>query len=107
MKRNLNVEIVIYGTEQLCPSCVQLPSSKDTYEWLYAAISRRFPDNTIKIAYVDIYSPPKEEVLRKFSQRVIDEEMFYPVVVINGKIVGEGNPSLKVIFKELENFGFA
>jgi len=37
---------------------------------------------------------------------VIKEDMFYPVVVIENKIVGEGNPRLKAVFSEMEKYGY-
>ncbi|QCJ43956.1 DUF1462 family protein [Bacillus sp. S3] len=100
------VEIVLYGAETLCPSCINLPSSKETFEWLEAAIARKFPDQPFKMSYVDIYQPlgDREKVI--FAKRVIEEDMFYPVVVIKEKIVGEGNPRLKTIFAELEKYGY-
>jgi disulfide oxidoreductase YuzD len=100
------VEIVLYGAEQLCPSCVNLPSSKETFEWLEAAIARKFPDQPFKMTYVDIYQPTGENEKLNFAKKVIEEDMFYPVVVINEKIVGEGNPRLKTIFSELESHGY-
>ncbi|WP_316571553.1 YuzD family protein [Neobacillus sp. YIM B06451] len=100
------VEIIVYGADQLCPSCVNLPSSKETYEWLEAAVSRKFPDQPFDITYVDIYNPPEAEEKRSFAERVIEEDMFYPVVLIGDKIVGEGNPRLKTVFAELENHGY-
>ncbi|WP_042353881.1 YuzD family protein [Bacillus rubiinfantis] len=100
------IEIVLYGAEQLCPSCVNLPSSKETFEWLEAAISRKFPDQPYKMSYVDIYNPPLEEKKRDFAQKVIEEDLFYPVVVIKDEIVGEGNPRLKTIFAKLEKYGY-
>jgi disulfide oxidoreductase YuzD len=101
-----NVEIVVYGADQLCPSCVHLPSSKETFEWLEAAISRKYSNHPFTITYVDIYNPPNEEEKSKFAERVIDEEMFYPVVLLEGKIVGEGSPRLKTIFAEMEKYGY-
>ncbi|CEG28418.1 YuzD family protein [Bacillus sp. B-jedd] len=100
------VEIIVYGAEQLCPSCVNLPSSKETYEWLEAAVSRKFPDQPFDITYVDIYNPPAEEEKQEFAERVIEEDMFYPVVLIDETVVGEGNPRLKTIFAELEKHGY-
>jgi disulfide oxidoreductase YuzD len=100
------VEIVLYGAEQLCPSCVNLPSSKETYEWLQAAIARKFPEQPFKMTYVDIIQPPEEAEKKHFAKRVIDEDMYYPVVVIKEKVVGEGNPRLKTIFSELEKYGY-
>ncbi|MBM7704606.1 YuzD family protein [Metabacillus iocasae] len=101
------VEICIYGADVICASCVNLPSSKDTYEWLEAALARKFPNQSFHITYVDIYNPPEDENKQQFSQRVIEEEMFYPVVVINGTVVGEGNPKLKSVYNELEKYGFS
>lgn len=100
------VEIVVFGAEQLCPSCVNLPSSKETFEWLEAAIARKFADQPFSISYVDIYNPPDDEKKKDFAQRVIEEDMFYPVVLLEEKIVGEGNPKLKTIYAEMEKFGY-
>ncbi|MBO8176281.1 MAG: YuzD family protein [Bacillus sp. (in: Bacteria)] len=99
-------EIVVYGAEQVCPSCVNLPSSKETYEWLEAAISRKFPNQPFTIKYVDIFQPPEDEEMKAFAIRVIEEDLFYPVVVIEGEIVGEGNPKLKTIYAKLEKYGY-
>jgi disulfide oxidoreductase YuzD len=104
--KHMNIEVVLYGADTLCPSCVHLPSSKETFEWLEAAISRKFPDQAFKMTYVDIYQPPSDEEKEEFAKRVIEEDMFYPVVVIKDKVVGEGNPRLKTIFHELEKHGY-
>ncbi|TCN21327.1 YuzD family protein [Mesobacillus foraminis] len=105
---NKQVELVVYGAEQLCPSCVNLPSSKETFEWLEAAISRKFKDQPFTITYVDIHNPPSDEPSKcKFAQRVIEEGMFYPVVLLDDRIVGEGNPRLKTIFAEMEKYGYS
>ncbi len=101
------VEITIYGTEVLCPSCVNLPSSKETYEWLQAAVSRKYPNQPFTISYIDIFNPENcEEKKKEFAIRVVEEDMFYPVVVINGEIVGEGNPKLKAVYAEMEKYGY-
>lgn len=99
-----NVQIYVYGAEQLCPSCVNLPSSKETFEWLEAAVSRKYPNQDFSISYVDIQHPPQER--EEFARRVIEEDMFYPVVLIEDEIVGEGNPKLKTIFAEMEKYGY-
>jgi disulfide oxidoreductase YuzD len=99
-------EICVYGADVLCPSCVNLPSSKETYDWLDAAISRKFPDQPFTITYVDIHKTVEDQEKKLFAERVIEEDMFYPVVVINGEIVGEGNPRLKTIYAELEKYGY-
>jgi disulfide oxidoreductase YuzD len=109
MKRmeNNGIEVIVYGSEQLCASCLNLPSSIETFEWISAAIARKFPDQPIDITYVDINNPPNVDFKQKFAEKVIKEDMFYPVVVINEKVVGEGNPRLKTIYSELEKLGFS
>ncbi|MFE8696688.1 YuzD family protein [Cytobacillus sp. FJAT-53684] len=100
------IEMTVYGAEQLCPSCVNLPSSKETYEWLKAAIARKYPNQPFKVTYVDILNPPEDEEKKNFAQRVIEEDMFYPVVLIEDQVVGEGNPRLKTIYAEMERRGY-
>lgn len=101
------VEICVYGAEVLCPSCVNLPSSKETYEWLDAALGRKFPNQPFLITHVDIHNPPSDDdAKRAFAARVIEDDMFYPVVVLEGEIVGEGNPKLKNIYAEMEKYGY-
>lgn len=100
------VEMTVYGAEQLCPSCVNLPSSRETYEWLEAALIRKYPEQPFKITYVDIYNPPEDADKKTFALRVIEEDMFYPVVLIENEIVGEGNPKLKTIYAEMEKYGY-
>ena len=103
---NQEIELVVYGAEVLCPSCVNLPSSKETYEWLQAALERKYPNQPFKITYVDIHNPPEDEEKRSFAERVIEEDMFYPVVLIEDQLVGEGNPRLKPIYTEMERHGY-
>jgi len=85
---------------------VNLPSSKETYEWLQAALERKYPNQPFKITYVDIHNPPEDEEKRSFAERVIEEDMFYPVVLIEDQLVGEGNPRLKTIYTEMERHGY-
>lgn len=100
------IEVSIYGADQICASCVNLPSSKDTYEWLQAALGRKFPEQTFQINYYDIFQANYEEEKNEFCRKIIVEDLFYPVVVIEGEIVGEGNPRLKKIYAEFEKYGY-
>ncbi|MBE6183029.1 YuzD family protein [Heyndrickxia ginsengihumi] len=100
------VTIEVYGADQICASCVNSPSSKDTYEWLEAAISRKYPNQPFIMKYVDIFHPPDEVKALSFAQQVIEDDLFYPVVLIEGEIVAEGNPKLKDIFLKMENYGY-
>jgi disulfide oxidoreductase YuzD len=100
------IEVRVYGAEVLCPSCVNLPSSKETCEWLEAALSRKFPQQKFKIEYVDVFQPQQDSEKKDFSEKVVNEEYFYPLVVIEGVVVGEGNPKLKTIYAEMEKHGY-
>ncbi|TRM13039.1 DUF1462 family protein [Lentibacillus cibarius] len=100
-----DIYITVYGAEQICASCVGAPGSRDTYEWLQAAIGRKYIDENITYEYVDIDHPPDVEKHKEFANRILEEELFYPLVLVNDEIVAEGIPKLKTIYKELEKNG--
>lgn len=100
------LKVFVYGAEVLCPSCVNLPSTKDTCEWLEAALTRKFPQQPFHIEYVDIYQEHEDEEKKEFAEKIANDEYFYPLVVINGEVVGEGSPKLKVIYAEMEKHGY-
>ena len=101
-----SITVTVYGAETICPSCVGAPSSVETYEWLEAAIGRKFSNQSYKMDYVDLNATQKDEKKAAFIKRVIDEDLFYPVVLVEDKIVGEGNPRLKTVFAEFEKYGY-
>ncbi|HSO59256.1 MAG TPA: YuzD family protein [Paenisporosarcina sp.] len=103
-KKTLSIEI--FGAEIACASCVNAPTSKDTYEWLQAAIDRKYPNQPYKITYIDIQQPIDDERQQDIANRVLDDEFFYPLVMIQGEVVGEGNIQLNPVFAELEKNGF-
>lgn len=104
MEKNLTVEI--FGADVICASCVNAPTSKDTYEWLQAAIDRKYPNQPYEITYIDIHKPNENERQQDLANRILDDEFFYPLVVIAGEVVGEGYIQLKPVFAELEKHGF-
>lgn len=73
------VEIVVYGADVLCPSCVNLPSSKETYEWLEAAIGRKYTGQPFKITYVDINNPPEDDAKKEFAEASSKKICFTPL----------------------------
>lgn len=99
---NENVIITIYGADQICASCVGAPGSKDTYEWIQAAISRKYETEHIQYEYIDIEEKQEEEHHQQFVERVFEEDLFYPVVVLNGDIAAEGIIRLKDVYKALD-----
>lgn len=105
MEKN-NAIIEIYGAEVICASCVGAPSSRDTYEWLEAAISRKYPKQAFKIEYIDIFETPVEGKKAEVAEQVRNDEYFYPLVLINDEMIGEGHIQLKPVFSSLEKLGY-
>ncbi|RLL46494.1 DUF1462 family protein [Oceanobacillus piezotolerans] len=102
MEQN-NLKITVYGSEQICASCVGAPSSKDTYEWLQAAISRKYRDDSISFDYIDINQPPPAH--QQFVERIYADDLFWPIVLVNEEIVAEGIPHIKTIYQALDKKG--
>ncbi|QPC47377.1 DUF1462 family protein [Mangrovibacillus cuniculi] len=94
--------IKVYGSSEICPSCVQAPSSKDTFEWIQAALTRRYEGVQMDFQYIDIQKEPSTEVDKKMVEQIVEEDMFYPVICINGFVVAEGNASLPKIVERME-----
>ncbi len=102
-----HVTITIYGADQICASCVGAPGSKDTYEWIQAAIKRKYETQNIQYEYIDIDERQEEEHHQQFVDRVFEEDLFYPVVVLNGEIAAEGVIRLKDVYKALDEHNVA
>ncbi|WP_404453869.1 YuzD family protein [Virgibacillus necropolis] len=96
------VVITVYGAEQICASCVGAPGSKDTYEWIQAAVGRKYIDGVVNYNYIDIDQPQTDEKHIAFVERIVDEDLFHPIVFVNDNMVGEGIPRLKSIYQALD-----
>ena len=99
--------IEIFGADIICASCVNAPSSKDTYEWLEAALSRKYPNQPFTIRYIDIESPLTDAREQDYASRIQQDDFFYPLVLINDEVVGEGYIQLKSVTDKLESLGFS
>ncbi|MDQ0206596.1 YuzD family protein [Alkalicoccobacillus murimartini] len=99
--RIIGITMTVYGAEQKCASCVHLPSALETKEWLEAALIRKFPEAGLTVLYVDIEQPKGEEQ-ESFAEAILNDEYFYPLVVLNGEVIAEGNPNLKTVSAKLE-----
>ena len=99
--------IEVFGADIMCASCVNAPSSKDTFEWLQAAIDRKYPNQPYTIRYIDIESSLKDERDAQYAERIQEDEFFYPLVLINDEVVGEGYIQIKPVFSTLEKLGFS
>ncbi|MGG3521097.1 YuzD family protein [Bacillus pseudomycoides] len=100
------VNVQVYGAKVICASCVGMPSSAETFEWLQAAIGRKYEgqDDKFNFEYIDIQEEQEDAEKQAFAEHVIEEDLFYPVVLVNGEIVGEGNPRLKDVYEEIEKY---
>ena len=100
------VNVQVYGTKVICASCVGMPSSTETFEWLQAAIGRKYEgqENKFNFEYIDFQDEQEDADKKAFAERVVEEDLFYPVVLVNGEIVGEGNPRLKDVYEEIEKY---
>ncbi|MGQ0454629.1 DUF1462 family protein, partial [Bacillus sp. SS-TM] len=61
------VNVQVYGTKVICASCVGMPSSTETFEWLQAAIGRKYEgqENKFNFEYIDFQEEQVLEVLDK------------------------------------------
>lgn len=100
-----DITITVYGADQICASCVGAPGSKDTYEWLQAAIGRKYVADDLKYTYIDITHKQDDTAHQAFVDRIYEEDLFYPIVFVNDEMVGEGIPKLKTIYQELDKRG--
>ena len=98
--------IEVYGADTICASCVNAPSSKDTYEWLQAAIARKFPDQEVKYRFINIDDVLENERDIDYANRIQEDEFFYPLVLINDEVVGEGYVQIKPVYEALEKLGY-
>lgn len=105
MLEEKELEICVYGAEQLCPSCIHAPSSRETATWLEAALTRKF-GSKVRIRYIDLEKPESPEEIT-FSKKVMEEDLWYPVIVINNEIVAEGVPKLKDVISAIERQGIS
>lgn len=100
------ITLTVYGADIICASCVNAPSSKDTYEWLEAAIGRKFDGHQIQFRYVDIEQPSESGVDADFIEQIQNDELFYPLVTIDDEVIGEGYIQLKPVYAALEQHGY-
>lgn len=99
------ITITVYGREQICASCVGAPGSKETYEWLQAAIGRKYSNEGIQYSYIDMDKSAHTKKDERFITQMEEEDMFYPIVFVNEDMVAEGIPRLKTIYQALERHG--
>lgn len=99
--------VEVYGADVICASCVNAPSSKDTYEWLQAAIGRKYPSEPVEYRFINIEGPLENDRDKAIAEKIHSDEFFYPLVLINDEVVGEGYIQLKPIYAKLSQLGLS
>lgn len=96
--------IVVYGADVICASCVNAPSSKDTYEWLQAILGRKYNHIDFEFTYIDFMNQTENltDHDQQFIERIKEDELFYPLVTINDELVADGYIQLKPITKFID-----
>lgn len=96
--------IVVYGADIICASCVNAPSSKDTYEWLQAILGRKYNHIDFEFTYIDFMKQTENltDHDQQFIERIKEDELFYPLVTINDELVADGYIQLKPITKFID-----
>ncbi|MEI3611639.1 YuzD family protein [Pseudogracilibacillus sp. SO30301A] len=103
---SINLKIEVYGRNQICASCVGAPGSKDTYEWLQAAISRKYGTDQFSYKYIDMDNPEQYAYKhQEMIKHIVKEDLFYPLILLDNDIISEGVPHLRTIFKTIEAKG--
>lgn len=92
----------VYGREQICASCVGAPGSIDTYEWLQAAINRKFDSTNIDYEYIDMDQPQEDEQDAQLIEQMEEEDWLFPLVMLNKEIIAEGIPHIKKIYEAID-----
>lgn len=98
--------IVVYGADVICASCVNAPSSKDTYEWLQAILGRKYNRIDFEFTYIDFMKQTENltDHDQQFIERIKEDELFYPLVTINDELVADGYIQLKPITKFIDEY---
>lgn len=96
-------DVIIYGAEKLCASCINLPSSAETADWLASALARDYGDS-VRVRYIDV-DVAGEDSGDEFVKGILDDRYAYPLVVIDGEVIGEGNPQIKKVRQKLADLG--
>ncbi|EGQ2822605.1 YuzD family protein [Staphylococcus pseudintermedius] len=98
------VSVVVYGAEVVCASCVNAPSSENTYDWLKTLLPRKYPNIDFEYTYIDIMGAQDNlsDHDIQFIEQIQEDELFYPLVTMNDEYVADGYVQLKPIKRFIE-----
>ena len=100
------ISVVVYGAEVVCASCVNAPTSIDTYQWLQALLLRKFPQHYFEFTYIDIRNDTENltDHDMQFIERINEDELFYPLVTMNDEYVADGYIQYKQITRFIKSY---
>lgn len=97
------INVIIYGADVVCASCVNAPTSKDIFDWIQPNLNRKFPELEFTYSYIDIH---QTENLTDHDENIIEQinndELFYPLITMNDEIVADGYIQLPQVTKFVE-----
>ncbi|QDW99253.1 YuzD family protein [Staphylococcus agnetis] len=98
------VSVVVYGADVICASCVNAPSSQNTYEWLQSILARKYPNIQFEYTYIDIEKDTENlsDHDQQFIEQIQEDELFYPLVTMNDEYVTDGYVQLKLITRFID-----
>ncbi|RIP35804.1 DUF1462 family protein [Staphylococcus gallinarum] len=98
--------VVVYGADVVCASCVNAPTSLNTYDWLQPVLKRKYPDLSFEFTYIDIEKDTENltDHDQQFIERIQEDELFYPLVTINDEYVADGYIQLNAITKFMDQY---
>ena len=81
--------VVVYGADIVCASCVNAPTSRNTFDWLQPLLKRKYPEISFEFTYIDIEKDTENltDHDQQFIERIQEDELFYPLVTINDEYV--------------------
>ena len=100
------ISVVVYGADVVCASCVNAPTSKDTFEWLQPLLKRKFPKHHFEFTYIDIRNDTENltDHDMQFIERINEDELFYPLVTMNDEYVADGYIKYKQITRFIKSY---
>lgn len=91
------ISVVVYGADVICASCVNAPTSLNTFEWLKPLLRRKYPDVTFEFTYIDFQKDTENlsDHDQHYIEQIEEDELFYPLITMNDEYVADGYIQLK------------
>ena len=86
------ISVVVYGADVICASCVNAPTSQNTFEWLKPLLQRKYPDVKFEFTYIDFQKDTENlsDHDQQYIEQLENDELFYPLVTMDDMLVADG-----------------